>query len=272
MKNTLIPFVALALVVGYSCAPSADDSAEPGETNSGGDDSLTELVGPVWQWQQTLMGNDDRLVPENPGNYTARFMPDGTLAALADCNQVRGTYTLEASSLAIELGPSTMAACPEGSLGDQFVANLSAANTYFFDGEDLLIDLVYDSGTMRFAAGTHDLSESAWTVIGYNNGRGGVVSTMVDTDLTADFTPDGTVTGSSGCNTYRGSYETDGRSITIGPLISTRMFCDQPEGVMDQEQAYLAALGTAATFEFMGNRLEMRTAEGSIVATFEPAR
>ncbi len=199
MKKPMIPFVALAFFVGFSCTPTADESAELDETNSGAEINLTELVGPAWQWQQTLMGNDDRFVPENPGNYTAQFMPDGTLAALADCNQVGGTYTLEGSSLAIELGSSTMAACPEGSLGDQFVANLSAANGFFFDGEDLLIDLVFDSGTMRFAAGTHDLSGSAWTVIGYNNGQGGVVSTMVDTDLTAEFTPDGTVT-------YRGIY------------------------------------------------------------------
>jgi heat shock protein HslJ len=58
-------------------------------------------------------------------------MPDGTVAIQADCNRVGGTYTLDGSGIAIELGPSTMAACPEGSLGNQSVANLSAASSYF---------------------------------------------------------------------------------------------------------------------------------------------
>lgn len=97
------------------------------------------------------MNNDDQFIPDNPGNYTRQFNPDGTVAIQADCNRVGGSYTLDGSQLTIELGPSTLAACPEGSLGDQFVANLSGANSYFFDGDDLLIDLMFDSGTMRFS-------------------------------------------------------------------------------------------------------------------------
>jgi heat shock protein HslJ len=268
----MIIFLGLLFFVGSSCAPGPEDSDEPQETTLAEEDSLPELIGLVWQWRQTLMGNDDRWVPEDPGTYTVQFMPDGTLAVLADCNQVRGGYTLEGGRLSIDLGPSTMMACPEGSLSDQFTANLSAANGFLFDGGDLLIDLAYDSGTMRFASSTQDLSGSAWAVTGYNNGQGGVVSIDPGTELTAEFSPDGNLSGSSGCNTYRGSYETDGKSLTIGPLASTRMFCEEPGGIMDQELAYLSALATAATFEFIGNRLEFRTADGSIAATFESAR
>ena len=36
----------------------------------------------------------------------------------ADCNQVEGSYTLGGSQITNGSGPSTMAACPEGSLGD----------------------------------------------------------------------------------------------------------------------------------------------------------
>jgi heat shock protein HslJ len=110
-----------------------------------------QLVGPVWQWEQTLMNNGDRFIPDNPGNYTVQFLPDGTVAVQADCNQVGGSYTLDGSRITIELGPSTMAACPEGSLSDQFLANLSAANIYFFNEGNLFIDLMFDSGTMRFS-------------------------------------------------------------------------------------------------------------------------
>jgi heat shock protein HslJ len=50
----------------------------------------------------------------------------------------------------------------------------------------------------------------------------------------------GTVSGSSGCNTYRGQYAIDGPSLTLGPLITTRKAC--PEPIMTGETAYLAAL------------------------------
>ncbi len=41
---------------------------------------------------------------------------------------------------------------------------------------------------------------------------------------------------------------------------------------MEQEQEYLAALGTANTYRMTGDRMEMRTVEGLIVATFEAAK
>ena len=48
--------------------------------------------------------------------------------------------------------------------------------------------------------------------------------------------------------------------------------CEQPEGIMEQEQEYLTALGTAATYQINGDRLEMRTAEGSIAVNFVAAK
>ena len=60
----------------------------------------------------------------------------------------------------------------------------------------------------------------------------------------------------------------DGEKITIGPLASTMKFCNDPEGVMDQEAQYLAALQSAATYRIEGNRLELRTADGALAADF----
>ena len=233
----------------------------------------TALVGTAWQWQQTLMGNDDRFGPTDPGSYTLEFESGGTVAIHADCNRVAGRYAAEGAVLTIELGPSTMAACPDGSLGDRFVANLGAVSSFVFDGDDLVIALRYDSGTMRFAAASDSLPGSSWTVIGYNNGRGGVVSVLTGTEASVAFGPEGTLTGSTGCNGFSASYRTEGDgSITIGPAMATRMACDQPGGIMDQEQEFLAALGTAATFRITGARMEVRTAEGSIAATFQRHR
>lgn len=235
--------------------------------------SSPQPTGVVWQWQQTLMNNDDQFTPDNPASYTLQFNTDGTFTAQADCNQVSGSYTLDGSQLTIAPGPSTMAACPEGSLGDQFVKNLGEANRFLFDGDDLIISLMFDSGSMRFSPQSNDLAGTSWIVIGHNNGRGGVVSSIIGTEMTADFDTDGTLIGSAGCNTYSGEYKVEGEAITISlPPVSIMTACEQPEGIMEQEQEYLAALGTVATYQISGDRLEMRTAEGSLAVDFVVAK
>ncbi len=88
------------------------------------DGTAPDLSGTVWQWQHTLMNDDDRFVPDNPVNYTVQFMADGAVAVQADCNRVRGTYTVDGNAIMIALGPSTMAACPEDSLGERFATQL----------------------------------------------------------------------------------------------------------------------------------------------------
>jgi hypothetical protein len=46
------------------------------------------------------------------------------------------------------------------------------------------------------------------------------------------------------------------------------MACPEPEGVMDQEAAYLGALPTAVSFRVEGGRLELLSAEGTAVVTY----
>jgi hypothetical protein len=76
------------------------------------------------------------------------------------------------------------------------------------------------------------------------------------------------LTGSAGCNRYTAAYEIDGDSISIGPAASTRMFCAEPEGVMEQETAYLAALELAASYAIQGDTLELWSAEGARLASY----
>ena len=47
------------------------------------------------------------------------------------------------------------------------------------------------------------------------------------------------------------------------------MFCSEPEGIIDQEAQYLAALETAETYKIQGLNMEMRTANGALAASFK---
>jgi heat shock protein HslJ len=119
-------------------------------TTGCGEKNNAEVTGTVWQWKHTLYNDDRKVVPADPKNYTVQFRKDGTLNVKADCNQKGGTYSVEEKRLSIEITQSTMAACPEDSLDDEFVRGLTAAAIYFINDGDLYIDLIYDTGTMRF--------------------------------------------------------------------------------------------------------------------------
>ena len=83
---------------------------------------------------------------------------------------------------------------------------------------------------------------------------------VADTEITAEFVSnEQTVKGSAGCNSYFGGYELRGSQLSIpGPIGATEMYCAEPEGVMDQEQEYLALLRLAESWEIDGNELQVK--------------
>jgi heat shock protein HslJ len=91
------------------------------------------------------------VVPDaQQANYTIEFKTDGSYQAKADCNQVSGTYTTTSSGgLTIVLGPTTLVACPEGSLSDQYIQALGNAASYAIANSQLTITLK-DEGTLVF--------------------------------------------------------------------------------------------------------------------------
>ena len=111
-----------------------------------------ELESNTWQWV-SFTSPVEQYDIELPGSYLLTFNQDGTLNIKADCNNAAGSYTAEGSSLTIQVGPTTMAACPSGSLSDRFVEYLGFSAVYFFEGGNLFIDMMADGGTMQFAPG-----------------------------------------------------------------------------------------------------------------------
>ncbi|MFH0915731.1 MAG: META domain-containing protein [bacterium] len=110
---------------------------------------------------------------------------------------------------------------------------------------------------------------SSWRLASYNNGTGGAVPVLADTDISVTFGEDGNLAGLAGCNSYWGIYTTDGDQLSLGSVGSTQLFCAQPPGILEQEEAYLKALRDAATFKITGETLELRSNDGSLLASFD---
>jgi heat shock protein HslJ len=104
-------------------------------------------------------------------------------------------------------------------------------------------------------------------VTGINNGKQAVSSVIVGSTVTATFAADGTVSGSAGCNSYSAPYTLAGDTLKVQPAAATRKFCEAPDGVMEQESAFLAALERSTSVETVSSGVTLRDADGSTQLT-----
>jgi heat shock protein HslJ len=93
-------------------------------------------------------------------------------------------------------------------------------------------------------------------------------SLVAGSTITAEFTSESRVAGSSGCNRYSGSAQADAGRLSVGLLASTLMAC-APDGMMAQETRYLAALQAATRYTVTSFELRLGTSatDASIVFT-----
>ena len=110
---------------------------------------------------------------------------------------------------------------------------------------------------------------TSWIVTGYNNGNQAVVSVVTGTQLTADFSSVGKLSGSAGCNNFSANYEVSGKSIKISSVASTLKMCVDLAGMMEQETQFLKAVETSSTYRIDGKQLELRTADSALAVTFK---
>jgi heat shock protein HslJ len=204
---------------------------------------------------------------------TLNFEAAGRAGGSDGCNNYSGSYTVNGSQLAFGQLVSTMMACPEPIMkqATAYAKALSQTAAYKSDGAALTL---LDAGGKDLATFTRQntgLPGTSWKATSINNGKQAVVSVLEGSTLTLLFDPEGAagaVAGSGGCNNFSGTYQTDGQALTLGPLASTLMACEEPAGIMEQEMQYLAALETAATYRIDGDRMEMRTKDDALAAMF----
>ncbi len=124
-----------------------------------------------------------------------------------------------------------------------------------------------DSQALTAEAASLPLAGTSWQLTEFVVGRQ-QIPVIDGTRITLDFDDRGGVSGSGGCNTYFGSYFASGDSIDIGPMGSTRMFCPEPPGRMEQEQLYFQGLEAAETFTADGKGLRLFWQDGERALRF----
>ncbi len=238
--------------VALMCGPSVGLAAEPPALDN-------------TAWVLVSLPGEGAIVDAPP---TAQF-EGGRVFGSDGCNRYSAPYTGAPPSL--EIGPraaSTLKACPEPVMkqAQAFIGALVAAKTYrVMEGR---LELISAEGAIvaSFKAQSQSLAGTSWRAVGINNGKGGVASVVEGSTVTLEFSPDGKVSGSAGCNRYTSSFTADGGKLTIAPPGATQKMC-AAAGVMEQEQAFFNALQTVASVRIEGDGLEMRTGEGALAIT-----
>jgi heat shock protein HslJ len=222
-------------------------------------------------WRLSGFGSKGPEIPADSSRpVTARFEA-GRVSGFSGCNTFTGSYKVEGDRVMLGQLAGTMMACPapETAIESAFRAAFSGAVRYAIRADQLALHA--ESGAMlAFAAEPAPRLEGVtWDVTGFNNNRSAVVGLVAETRITLSF-DQGAVSGNAGCNTFRAPYATDGNRVKIGPAVTTRMACAGER--MVQEQAFLAALASAATWRIEGGILDMHRADGerALMANVKP--
>ncbi len=218
-------------------------------------------------WNLIGSGDPAKPTPPLPGSTITLDFDAGQAGGSAGCNFYGGAYTLEGNQ--VKWGEPyftvTEMACQEPLMQQEtdYMAMLQNAETLALEGERLVIQTL--DGTLIFEpAAAAELEGTTWFLQGIVKGEA-IMSLWLDENITLAF-EEGSIGGSAGCNQYNAGYELDGSSLTLGPIASTMMACE--EDVMQREIEFLAALGNVAGFEVTRETLTLLDAKGQDVVIF----
>jgi heat shock protein HslJ len=113
-------------------------------------DALPPLTGETWRWREFRLADGHTARIDHPDLYTLRFVSDTGFILRADCNRGGGTYTREENRLGLRVTRVTRAACPPGSLSEDYLLRLKEVHGFQRDGDSLYLLLRKDAGVMAF--------------------------------------------------------------------------------------------------------------------------
>jgi heat shock protein HslJ len=218
-----------------------------------------ELAGTRWILQEYGSESELKTVLENAP--ITLVIEGQRVSGSASCNSYSGDLNLEGSSFSIGMPVSTEMACAEDIMGQEqaFFEALSSVTTFELSEGQLVLSgggqrLIFVSdGSESSTPSEINLENTSWTLTSLAGN-----ALVEDTTITLEFRDDG-LSGSAGCNSYRGNATVDGNTLRISPLVTTRKAC--AETIMNQELSYLNLLQSATTFEATDTMLTLLSGE-----------
>jgi heat shock protein HslJ len=243
--------IAAAAVVALLLAGCA------GGTPSGG-----QFEGTQWVLSSYLENGSLAIVPETI--FADATFESSFVSGQSGCNSYRALYQAGGRSLRISQSTGTLMACDQPTMDFETTFKTLLASSRYYTARDDTMTIYDDSRTpvLVFDAAPRNPLLGRWDVSSFLLPPSTVTSPLEGTKLEVVFGI-ASVGGSSGCNTFSGTYGTNGTTVRISPLATTRIACDQP--VMDQETAFLAALQGVARIDYRGSQVNLTDRQGHLV-------
>jgi heat shock protein HslJ len=217
-------------------------------------------------WSLGSMVKDGATVAIIPGTtITVKFTSDGSVNGAAGCNNYFASYTVSGNTMTVGPVGTTLMFCgaPAGIMNQEtaYLGILQNASTFTVTAMELKItdksgknQLIYQKYQPAGLTGKYQLDSI---------GLGSTVSRIIaGTNITANFAPDGNLTGSAGCNDYFARFRVSADGVTISGIGSTKKYCAEPGGVMTQEATYLSILQNVTSYSTINNQLNLMDASG----------
>jgi heat shock protein HslJ len=268
-RTTLLAVVTLASLGLLATACGSSDGSDSTSTSDTGAGAAATGAAAVGSWTLTSYDTDGTETPAAASPADLEILDDGTFSGSTGCNRISGTWTGDADgAFTITPGPMTQMACVDPAV--------QAQETAITTGFPEVTDATVSGSTLNFddsagvplftwAAGPEGIVGS-YSVTGVNNGSDAVVSSAATENASVTFAADGTVSGNTGCNSFSGSYEVDGSTITIdGEVAATMMACEGD--AQELEMQFLAALANSTTWERSGAQVTLRDGTGAAQLT-----
>jgi heat shock protein HslJ len=230
-----------------------------GRSDSGGP-AAPVLLG---EWELVAGTTDGAALPMPPDVRATLVIDDGELSGRSFCNSYSSTYRLDDDGgLHIDgLGGTEMACDPAIMAAESaYLAALGAATGRPSVGDGELV-LTGEGVELRFReippVPRSDLVGTRW-----------VLDTLIDGETAAstlgepavlELAPDGSLTGSTGCRTFTGTWTEDGGVLRFPQFEASG---DCPGDVALQNAHVLAVLGREPQVEIAGDRLTLTAPDG----------
>jgi len=266
----IVALIFILAACGEPAPPSPEEAAaEVAEaaTNLEGTVLLTDS-----SWALQMIGSPGDELPLIEGiTPTLNFFIE-RYTGFSGCNYYLAAFDIEGDSIGMYGPTQTLLQCdePEGVMEQEstFIGVLQNSTAYRVD-EDILTLFTVGDQPLATLVRIEDLplEGTTWLLKTYIVDEqpvpltdGALVSAQFDGDQ---------LIGSAGCNDYSATVAIDDGSMTISEVTAvTNNVCDEPEGIMEQEESYFTMLGAVSAYKLGGSSLLLADAEGTPIMLF----
>ncbi|MFE5541641.1 META domain-containing protein [Streptomyces sp. NPDC056492] len=204
-----------------------------------------------------------------PAVARVHLPPSGSEQATGNygCNGFTAKVTYEgASAITVKPGSTTAMACENTEFETVFAELFTGRLTADRQANALTLKTA-DGSTIAMSAEPPapdaPLTATAWTVTSLVSGQS-AESLPAGAAGKAVFTiaPDGSASGSLGCNRFSAKASVEGPKVSFGPLTSTRMACEGPVGELERKLTGLFA-ASPLTWSVKGGNLTLTAPDGT---------